>query len=42
MRFTRLLSPVRHHPFLRWPRSVGDTMPAASKPPSTARICPVM
>ena len=29
-------------PFLRSPRSVGRPMPAASKPPSTARICPVM
>ena len=30
------------HPFRRSPRSVGRPMPAASKPPSTARICPVM
>ena len=30
------------YPFLRWPRSVGRPMPAASKPPSTARIWPVM
>ena len=30
------------YPFLRSPRSVGRPMPAASKPPSTARICPVM
>ena len=30
------------HPFRRWPRSVGKPMPAASKPPSTAKICPVM
>ena len=30
------------HPFRRWPRSVGRPMPAASKPPSTAKICPVM
>ena len=30
------------HPFRRSPRSVGRPMPAASKPPSTAKICPVM
>ena len=30
------------YPFRLSPRSVGNPMPAASKPPSTARICPVM
>ena len=39
MRFSR---PDQVYPFRRAPRSVGRPMPAASKPPSTARICPVM
>ena len=33
--------PTSLQPFAS-PRSVGRPMPAASKPPSTARICPVM
>ena len=38
----RSAHPTRYQPFRRSPRSVGRPMPAASKPPSTARICPVM
>ncbi len=43
-RFSRPRSRERgiSYPFRRSPRSVGSPMPAASKPPSTARICPVM